>query len=380
MDNPECKGNENPKEISLEERKIIAEEGKLKIERMKYDRDGKFLYRNFGVVITAIVSVTAVILSSIQLVISNNNNKSSLELADKRSTEQVTLDLSKFVMGNKDAFRSNDIDELKFIVEVIVSLFPEQTAKKFTNSMAEISETEDARDMWRNGFRYVALKQASIVTEAKKSSFMNAKKINIDAIYSLFPEKTKNAEARNRLARLVDNMSVIGISAEGQYTSLAIMMRETYFFSNMVEEMKYSSGRIVSTFPARIPTELDAQKYANNPEKLANKVYGGRMGNGDEESGDGWKFRGRGYFLTTGRANYEWLSKQLNIDLIGDPDLLLQPGISEQAAAAIVKNRVFVPGSDERDINQALRRINGGLNGLNETYNIYTRIKAVVGG
>jgi putative chitinase len=75
-------------------------------------------------------------------------------------------------------------------------------------------------------------------------------------------------------------------------------------FEPVTENLNYSAKRLCQVWPARFPTIASATPYANNPEKLANRVYAGRMGNGDEASGDGWRFRGRGLCQITGRDNY----------------------------------------------------------------------------
>lgn len=89
------------------------------------------------------------------------------------------------------------------------------------------------------------------------------------------------------------------------------------------ENLNYTAKRLTAVWPARFKTAAAAAPYAHNPEALANKVYGGRFGNGPEASGDGWRYRGRGFVQITFRDNYKRLGDAMGIDLVGNPDLAL---------------------------------------------------------
>lgn len=90
------------------------------------------------------------------------------------------------------------------------------------------------------------------------------------------------------------------------------------------ENLNYSAQGLRTTFLKYFPTIAIANRYARNPEMIANRVYANRMGNGDEASGDGWKYRGRGFIQITGKDNYRLLSKDTRIDYINNPDWLLR--------------------------------------------------------
>src|SRR5690606_10748069 len=89
------------------------------------------------------------------------------------------------------------------------------------------------------------------------------------------------------------------------------------------ENLNYSAARLGEIFKKYFPTTALANAYARQPEKIANRVYANRMGNGDESSGDGWKYRGRGFIQLTGKSNYTALSDFTGIDYVSSPDLLL---------------------------------------------------------
>lgn len=94
------------------------------------------------------------------------------------------------------------------------------------------------------------------------------------------------------------------------------------------ENLNYKAAQIRKTWPSRFATVAAAAPYAGNPQKLANKVYANRMGNGPEASGDGWRYRGRGYPQTTGEENYGKFSAVVGVDLVKDPDRAMEPRIA----------------------------------------------------
>lgn len=109
-------------------------------------------------------------------------------------------------------------------------------------------------------------------------------------------------------------------------------LRKAHFFAQIdhesglkpiSENLNYSTEGLLKTFPKYFRIKEAARTYARKPQMIANKVYAGRMGNGPETSGDGWKYRGRGFIQITGKNNYRLLSDKTGIDYISDPDLLL---------------------------------------------------------
>jgi putative chitinase len=119
-------------------------------------------------------------------------------------------------------------------------------------------------------------------------------------------------------------------------------------------------------WPKRFPTLASAVPYARNPVKLANKVYAGRMGNGDEASGDGYLFRGRGPIQLTGRANYAAAGKAIGLDLTQDPGAVLTPAGGLAAACWFWDSKDLNELADRRDYRLMTISINGGVTGLAE--------------
>lgn len=116
---------------------------------------------------------------------------------------------------------------------------------------------------------------------------------------------------------------------------LAEARHESAQFTALEENLNYSSGALVATFPKYFTTD-EAHAYERQPQRIASRVYGGRMGNGDEASGDGWRYRGRGLFQVTGRDNYHEVGVALLSSgeaLLESPDLLLMPSFAALSAA-----------------------------------------------
>ncbi len=141
---------------------------------------------------------------------------------------------------------------------------------------------------------------------------------------------------------------------------------ESSGFKTLQENLNYSAEALMRTWPSRFPTMEVAQQYARNPEKIANRVYGGRMGNGLEEAGEGWKYRGRGLIQLTGKDNYTLASDALSQDFISDPDLVLEPRWAALTAGWYWNKRQLNKEADAKDYTAMTKKINGGTIGLND--------------
>lgn len=152
---------------------------------------------------------------------------------------------------------------------------------------------------------------------------------------------------------------------------LAQCGHESAGFSVLSENLNYSSDGLVRVFRKYFTAE-DAKKYARQPEKIANRVYANRMGNGDENSGDGWKYRGRGIIQITGKRNYDAFSKWLERDINPD-DVAINLTFAVKAGVWFwLTNEIASLNSVEK----ATRRINGGLNGIEDRVNLYRKLMA----
>jgi len=151
---------------------------------------------------------------------------------------------------------------------------------------------------------------------------------------------------------------------------LAHIGHESAALARVEENLNYSAARIRQLAAAAVPGSRwhrlgpRAFELAHNPLALANAAYGGRMGNGPENSGEGWRYRGRGLLQVTGKYQYVRQSALLALPLIEQPDLLRQPTYAALSAAAFWHERRGNTLADSEDFAALTRRINGGLNGL----------------
>jgi putative chitinase len=130
------------------------------------------------------------------------------------------------------------------------------------------------------------------------------------------------------------------------------------------ENVSYRAERIVEVWPKRFATAAEARPFERNPEKLANNVYANRMGNGPPDSGDGFRFRGRGYIQITGRDGYRNVGKIAKLPLEANPDMAAAPEHALLVACAFWQWKGLNPHCDAADFEKVTRLINGGLVGL----------------
>lgn len=141
---------------------------------------------------------------------------------------------------------------------------------------------------------------------------------------------------------------------------LGQILHESAGLERLSENLDYSARRLCEVWPGRFPTLDAAKPYAHNPEALANRVYGGRMGN--NQPGDGWIFRGRGPIQLTGRDNYAFVGDLMGQDLVSLPELMEQPRYALEATIHWWEDRI--PDSMLGDPERVTKRVNGGLIGL----------------
>ena len=159
---------------------------------------------------------------------------------------------------------------------------------------------------------------------------------------------------------------------------------ETGGFKAFSENLNYSADGLNKIFPKYFKNAgRDANAFARNPEKIANIVYASRMGNGDEASGDGWKYRGRGALQLTGKANYEAFAKYLgHNEVLENPDTVATKYAFESAMFFFERNKLWTicdQGINDAAILALTKRINGGTHGLEDrktkTYKYYEYVK-----
>ena len=133
------------------------------------------------------------------------------------------------------------------------------------------------------------------------------------------------------------------------------------------ENLNYGAKGLLGLFKKYFPDEAKAKLYERKPEKIANLIYGGRMGNGPEASGDGWKHRGRGYIQLTGKDNYTAFGKAIGVDILANPDLVATKYPLLSAAwywNSRKLNAVADQGATDAVVTKATKLVNGGTIGL----------------
>lgn len=166
---------------------------------------------------------------------------------------------------------------------------------------------------------------------------------------------------------------------------LAQCAHESNEFTRLEENLNYSASRMAQVWKRfaanpnekdlkkRIPNDL-ATKYQHNPEALANFVYANIIGNGDEASGDGWSFRGRGPIQLTGRRNYAACDADIKAGILVVPDLLVTPSVGIRSALWFWRVNKLDEVDDDNDVRIDTRRINGGETGIEHRQKLFNHI------
>jgi len=157
---------------------------------------------------------------------------------------------------------------------------------------------------------------------------------------------------------------------------LSQIAHESGGFRHVSENLNYSASALRRVFGKYFPTDEMAYEYARKPEKIANRVYANRMGNGNEASGDGWKYRGRGLIQLTGKNNYLSFSLAADNNSFIDPGLLTEPEYAAMSAGWFWQDNGLNVLADTGDVRAVTRRINGGYNGLADRQKKYAAIIA----
>ncbi len=189
---------------------------------------------------------------------------------------------------------------------------------------------------------------------------------------SIIPTLT-SAKAAQYVPALLQTMQEFEINTKQRVAAfIAQTAHESGGYSAFVENLNYSASALSKTWPTRFPASI-ATQYAFKPEKIANRAYANRLGNGSEVGGDGWRYRGRGVIQITGRTNYELCGQGLNLPLILSPELLENILYAFRSAGWYWKNNNCNSYVDKGDFVGLTKVINGGTNGLKDREAYYAR-------
>jgi putative chitinase len=211
---------------------------------------------------------------------------------------------------------------------------------------------------WSKLFTEGTVSQPSVITEPSPSPNIGGLKL----------EKLKGHIPDAVIAQIPDTAAKFQINTPLRLAHfLAQCGHESGGFKATQENLNYSASGLMGIFKKYFPTQALAEQYQRNPQKIASKVYGGRMGNGLESTGEGFKFRGRGYIQLTGKENYTAFGKSINEDMTANPDKVATHYPLLSAAWFFSKNglhKMSDEGSSDAIVTKITKRVNGGTIGL----------------
>jgi putative chitinase len=204
--------------------------------------------------------------------------------------------------------------------------------------------------------------------------------LTLDQLRQLIPKNPYVQQWHNALAQLLPDYEINTTQRIAAF--IAQCAHESAGFTALKENLNYKAATLRKIFPKYFPTDELAQQYASMPNKqeaIANKVYGNRMGNGPESSGDGYRFCGRGLIQLTGRENYSWFAASLGISVEEASEYLETFEGAAQSACWFWETNKLNQWADAGDILMLTKRINGGTIGLEDRIKHYNHALHVLG-
>jgi putative chitinase len=196
------------------------------------------------------------------------------------------------------------------------------------------------------------------------------------------PEKLKGHVPDAVIAQIPDTAAKFNITTNLRLAHfLAQCGHESGGFKAINENLNYGAKGLLGVFPKYFNATTAAQ-YERKPEMIAAKVYANRMGNGDEASKEGWKFRGRGYIQLTGKSNYTNFTKFIGEDCVANPDLVATKYPLASAAFFFNSNNLWAicdKGADDATVTAVTKRVNGGTIGLADRIKHFKEFHSVLG-
>lgn len=190
--------------------------------------------------------------------------------------------------------------------------------------------------------------------------------------------KTLNPTLMGEVFSIVDKFNITNHLRLSHFLSQCA--HESGNFKFLTENLNYSADGLLKIFPKYFKDKATADAYARKPEKIGSRVYANRMGNGDEASGEGFKFRGRGYIQLTGKDNYKQFGTFIGEDLVANPDLVATKYPLTSAAFFFDKNKLWDicdKGDTPEVVTLVTKRVNGGTHGLEDRlskFNMYNTL------
>ena len=258
----------------------------------------------------------------------------------------------------KKGSNSDDVKKLQaklgLVADGIFGAGTEQKIKEWQAANGLAADGIVGDGTWSKMFGGVApsvIKEDVVIAKAGTLNIDKLKGHIPDAVIAQIPETAAKFNITNNL-RLAHFLAQCGHESGG--------------FKAVSENLNYSADGLKKIFPKYFPGNI-AESYSRNPEKIASKVYGGRMGNGDETTKEGFKFIGRGYIQLTGKANYTNFAKFIGEDTVANPDLVATKYPLASAGFFFDSNKLWAicdKGADDATVTAVTKRVNGGTIGL----------------
>lgn len=203
--------------------------------------------------------------------------------------------------------------------------------------------------------------------------------VTLDVLKAVFPATSSSTlqtfvEPFNKAASKFEINTALRMAAFLSQTG-----HESAGLKFVAENLNYSTDSLLRVFPKYFKTRTLAESYARQPAKIAARVYGGRMGNGAEATGEGWKFRGRGLIQLTGKNNYTSFANAMGMTLDEAVAYLETPEGACMSAAWFWSTNGLNALADKSDVVSMTKRINGGTNGLEDRQALYMKAKKALG-
>lgn len=370
--------------LKMDERRLALDERRFALDLQKAARENRFFFRNTGVIITAVVSLSAVTVSGLQLWIANVSNaqiaksaaddrKNALALDAAEHDAALSLDVAKFLIDHAAAFKSADPRDSNYAVNIVVTLLPQKVASAVALVAQDVPDAVTSR--LKDVMEAVSPARSPPLPEGTPIAGPHA----VDRIIAEFPEITSEGAGRARLTSLLTALDGWkDVSTNGKVIALGFMLHQAGFFHALTENLNYTADGLLQHWPERFD-DVKARSHANEPKLIANYVYNGYDGN-KPGSDDGWFYRGRGYTQTTGRTAYAEASKATGVDLVANPDILggTDFTVDNRVALYEFEARGAIESLNKNDVAGVMRRMLNGYIALFETSAIVRRLKVAL--
>ena len=219
-----------------------------------------------------------------------------------------------------------------------------------------------------------------VSTTTNYTQGLKVTELTLQQLQQLIPKNPYVKQWHSALAQLLPDYQINTPQRIAAF--VAQCAHESGNFTALRENLNYRWQTLRKIFPKYFKDKATADAYARKPEKIANRVYASRMGNGDEASGDGFNFRGRGYIQLTGKDNYKQFGSFIGEDLVANPDLVATKYPLTSAAFFFNKNGLWAicdKGDTKEIVTQVTKRVNGGTHGLDDRitkFNLFNSLLA----